>query len=873
MGVWAGTLLVSDDPSANNAEGNWTFDLGNSDDRGGLWIDLNQDGIFQSDDGNLSNVAGLKGELINWDNGNAKTVSLAAGEYLIAFVHREGGGSENFSYSVATPNLSLELVNPASASQAGMWAVSESTDPANLGCLAAIPVAGECEEILERNYTVATGCGTSTVRQLVRYTINTGPPVITNLAAYTNYGCLGDQRVPGPIGLNVQLVELGSTANNGDVDTSAEAYEIFQFLDGNPGFTGSTGPLPNGITYDIANNLDELIDPGPINWDDGGNFTGDRSTTILGRGADDNHYLLRYTGTIVFPPGDYTIDHNADDGSLVRLEGVTLLNKYGENFDNDGSGGIIFGGTSPPDTTVYNGDSGGHHTGGSFSFTEETAVKVDMWFWEKGGGEHWEVSIANSLETGFGGAGTTFLLLEDGVFGLKFLSGKEIPPIYSLADATYGGAYEFEYTDPEGTNTVSGPYFMGESRVTNDCLVTVYRTWRVEDCCGDFDEALEIYSYSLTPEVMGATLKDLDLGCISSSNNIPPPDFIEAGTMASCGAVKISLSNQAAVGVGYMTTPNALMHYAYDDDDDNQLNFHNGGGLFNGGCFAQDGTFSGSTLFTDGPDGNGLDYGNGEFSPPAPGDNDNFMGVWAGTLFVSDDPSANNAEGNWTFDLGNSDDRGGLWIDLNQDGIFQSDDGNLSNVAGLKGELINWDNGTAKTVPLAAGEYLIAFVHREGGGSENFSYSVATPNLSLELVNPASPSQAGMWAVSESTDPANLGCLAAIPVAGECEEILERNYTVATGCGTSTVRQLVRYTINTAPPVITNLASYTNFGCEGDVRALVPNVPGINVSGYYGLDQDNDEINLPSLLDALVPDYTGGMLMEAFDYDQRRGLP
>ena len=155
-----------------------------------------------------------------------------------------------------------------------------------------------------------------------------------------------------------------------------------------------------------------------------------------------------------------------------------------------------------------------------------------------------------------------------------------------LSDPTYGGLVPTVIaSDPDGNDTIVRTSIVSSASVTNDCMVTVYRTWEVEDCCGLIGRADEIYSYALTPEIMAATLEDLDLGCISSSNNIPPPDFIAAGTMASCGAVKISLSNQAAVGVGYMTTPNALMHYAYDENDDSQLNFHNGGGLFNGGLF------------------------------------------------------------------------------------------------------------------------------------------------------------------------------------------------------------------------------------------------------------------------------------------------
>ena len=94
---------------------------------------------------------------------------------------------------------------------------------------------------------------------------------------------------------------------------------------------------------------------------------------------------------------------------------------------------------------------------------------------------------------------------------------------------------------------IPGPSLEAEVRVTNDCQVTVYRTWRVEDCCGDADEALEIYSFNMDiMEIANAALGPLEVGCIANENQIPPPDFIAAGTFAQCGSLSIRLVNTQA---------------------------------------------------------------------------------------------------------------------------------------------------------------------------------------------------------------------------------------------------------------------------------------------------------------------------------------
>ena len=765
--VWIGTLTVSEDTTAKNAAGTWTFDMGNSDDRGGLWIDLNQDGVFTSDDGTLSDVAGLNGELINWENGDVKSVNLAPGNYMIAFVHLEYGGGSSFDYTVGTPNLYPEIVNPSDPDQEGFWSVSEDNTPGMEGCIRVLPYVPECREAIERIYTVGTRCSTVRVSQIITYILDTAPPIITNLAPYVDYGCNGDMRELNPFlpGLAVRAF-YGRPQNNDEINLPS-------LVDVTPSYSG--GFLSEAFNYNGDADFRDEYDPN----------------------QPDNNYIYVFEGIIRLGPGEGGNYHfqfaGTDDRSALFI-------------DLNGNGVFDDGTTLDAGERIINDST-------DASSPVPLAEGIDYRFMVV----HKEFGGGSTITVSYQPPGGSFREIDPTVPGQPFYAQVTTEP-------TYGGMYSFGVDDPDGADTVISTTVVQNVYVTNDCQVTVYRTWRVEDCCGRYDEAQEIYAFNLLPKMIASVFPgDVDLGCIASTNMIPPPEFILPVT---CGTVNVTLSNETPLGVGYVTTVNALRHYGYDENNDALLNFHNGGGLFNGACFDQHGTFNSSVLFTDGPDGNGLDYGNGEFSPPTGRDND-FMGVWAGTLIVSSDPTANNAAGMWTFDLGNSDDIGGLWIDLDRDGVFESDDGTVANVAGLKGELINWDNGGAKSVNLAAGEYLVAFVHREGGGSENFSYSVGTPNLAVELVNPSDPDQNGMWAVSENTAPGMVGCLRALPVQEDaCESILERTYTIATGCETATVRQLVRYTINSAAPVIANVAPYVDYGCLGDLRALPPS-PGL----------------------------------------------
>jgi len=95
-----------------------------------------------------------------------------------------------------------------------------------------------------------------------------------------------------------------------------------------------------------------------------------------------------------------------------------------------------------------------------------------------------------------------------------------------------------------------------EMRIQNGCDVTVTRTWRVEDCCGGWDQKDEVYSYTLQPTgiVFTAVPSDVELGCINHSNQVPPavPSLLKAEALATnfCSTIVLSPIDDAFIRAG-----------------------------------------------------------------------------------------------------------------------------------------------------------------------------------------------------------------------------------------------------------------------------------------------------------------------------------
>ncbi|MFP4057067.1 MAG: autotransporter-associated beta strand repeat-containing protein [Candidatus Brocadiia bacterium] len=188
----------------------------------------------------------------------------------------------------------------------------------------------------------------------------------------------------------------------------------------------------------------------------------------------------------------------------------------------------------------------------------------------------------------------------------------------------------------------------------------------------------------------------------------------------------------------------ALSHYGYHENPQAPMDLHNNGGLMGGGDPTTRPSFYGYALLTEGPGGRGLDFNNdGDFrNTGAIGRNDHYMNLFLGTLHVD----AANA-GDWQFRNAGDDDRGGIWIDLDQDGIFQAPGGFRS------GENISWEDGGTKTLSLAAGDYMVAFTHGEYTGGSRCDFRFRSPTMGGQrVVKPADPAQLSLWTTEVTPD-------------------------------------------------------------------------------------------------------------------------
>ncbi|MFP6666538.1 MAG: autotransporter-associated beta strand repeat-containing protein, partial [Pirellulales bacterium] len=171
------------------------------------------------------------------------------------------------------------------------------------------------------------------------------------------------------------------------------------------------------------------------------------------------------------------------------------------------------------------------------------------------------------------------------------------------------------------------------------------------------------------------------------------------------------------------------------------------GSMFNDGDPSSHSRLTGETILTDGPGNRGLDFDNDNdfINSGAIDRNDDYCNLWLGTLHVD---AAD--KGNWQFTFDQHDDWYGMWIDLNQDGDFDSTAGGLGS---NRGEQLSWNDGGTKTVNLDAGDYMVGFTHLEGGGGSQARVQFQSPTLGRRTIKPTDPAQDGLWRITKS--PAN----------------------------------------------------------------------------------------------------------------------
>jgi hypothetical protein len=188
---------------------------------------------------------------------------------------------------------------------------------------------------------------------------------------------------------------------------------------------------------------------------------------------------------------------------------------------------------------------------------------------------------------------------------------------------------------------------------------------------------------------------------------------------------------------------NALNLYGYHINNDAlAMDLHNNGGMMGGGDPTTFQDFYGQALLTTGPGNRGLDFNNdGDFqSLGVIGQNDNYSTLFVGYLHAV-------ANGDYQFQRENDDDAMGFWLDLDQDGVFESTTPGLGSD---RGEQLQWDqDGGVKTATLTEGDYLFAATHREGTGGSGIDINFKAPTMGgFATIQPATdPAQEGMWII------------------------------------------------------------------------------------------------------------------------------
>lgn len=210
--------------------------------------------------------------------------------------------------------------------------------------------------------------------------------------------------------VGIRIDNGGDVNRDNRINTTSEALAIYNawLVDGSP----ATG-LIDDDKYNVAASGTSTVD----RIDFGGSGR-DFPDTLPYPGNDDgvngSDFLVQVSGTLSLPAGEYTIFVKSDDGFnfvMETLEGATVtFNK----FSGTGAGAN--------NELRFENPTGNSNTGGSFSLSEDSLFAISGIFFERGGGDFFEISIANEILNN--SAPTGYEVLKDGALGGKVKFGE-----------------------------------------------------------------------------------------------------------------------------------------------------------------------------------------------------------------------------------------------------------------------------------------------------------------------------------------------------------------------------------------------------------------------------------------------------------------
>lgn len=204
-------------------------------------------------------------------------------------------------------------------------------------------------------------------------------------------------------------IRIDGNGSNTQINNTSEALTIYNawLAAGSP----VTGLIDSG-TYNVAasgTGTADRIDFGGSGRD----FTGTLPYPGNDNGVNGSDFLVQVSGTISLPAGNYTIFVKSDDGFnfvMETLEGDTVSFT---KFSGTGAG--------TDNELRFENPTGNSNTGGSFTLSEDSLFEISGIFFERGGGDFFEISIANEILTN--SAPTGYEVLKDGALGGKVKFG------------------------------------------------------------------------------------------------------------------------------------------------------------------------------------------------------------------------------------------------------------------------------------------------------------------------------------------------------------------------------------------------------------------------------------------------------------------
>ncbi len=214
--------------------------------------------------------------------------------------------------------------------------------------------------------------------------------------------------------LNAVGIKINGSGSNRQINNTTEALTIYNawLAAGSP----ATG-LISGGTYNVSASGTSSVD----RVDFGGSardFSGTLPYPGVANGVNGSDFLVHASGKLSLPAGDYTIFVKSDDGFNFVMDTVSGDSVSFNKFGSSSSGAS--------NELRFEQPTANSNTGGSFTLTQDSVFDIATIFFERGGGDYLEISIANNIRTNSAPSG--YEILRHGALGGKVNFGCTAEP-------------------------------------------------------------------------------------------------------------------------------------------------------------------------------------------------------------------------------------------------------------------------------------------------------------------------------------------------------------------------------------------------------------------------------------------------------------